>query len=329
MVMETMSPVVGRVRAYFAPVNRVAKQPTIFDAAQSGAFGLETPPAPWVNLGWITGFTRKCGTKVEPVRTGAPAVAQWQARTEIEATVSFSFESWGKLQLALAAGTQQMNLLRVAAGSAAEGSGGAGVAAVPVLTGSTATVLQVGAAAAAGFSVGELVAVDVDYAPATTGYVGSGVSGAYVQNALTDVDYVRRVTLNVGRITAVSAAGALTLECPLLAGVPTAAMKVSGVVGFCDREGSSFFQEWSALFVGEGQQGERVIWHYPRLQAMSGVAEMVTASSGGYEAMRLAGEFRALPVKDPVDGETVVCFRSYVAWLWLGCGLRARRKLSG
>jgi hypothetical protein len=329
MMTATMSPIVGRVRAYFAPVNRVAGTPTIFDAAQSGAFGLETPPVPWVNLGWITGFTRKCGTKVEPVRTGAPAVAQWQARTEIEATVSFSFESWGKLQLALAAGTQQMNLLRVAAGSAAEGSGGAGVAAVPVLTGSTATVLQVGAAAAAGFSVGELVAVDVDYAPATTGYVGSGVSGAYVQNALTDVDYVRRVTLNVGRITAVSAAGALTLECPLLAGVPTAAMKVSGVVGFCDREGSSFFQEWSALFVGEGQQGERVIWHYPRLQAMSGVAEMVTASSGGYEAMRLAGEFRALPVKDPVDGETVVCFRSYVAWLWLGCGLRARRKLSG
>jgi hypothetical protein len=313
MVMETMSPVVGRVRAYFAPVNRVAKQPTIFDAAQSGAFGLETPPAPWVNLGWITGFTRKCGTKVEPVRTGAPAVAQWQARTEIEATVSFGFESWGKLQLALAAGTQQMNLLKVAAGSAAEGSGGTGVAAVPVLAGSTATVLQLEAAAAAGFSVGELVAVDVDYAAATTGYVGSGVSGAYVQNALTDVDYVRRVTLNVGRVVAVSAAGALTLECPLLAGVPTAAMKVSGVVGFCDREGSSFFQEWSALFVGEGQQGERVIWHYPRLQAMSGVAEMSAASTGGYEAMRLAGEFRALPVKDPVDGETVVCFRTYVA----------------
>jgi hypothetical protein len=243
-----------------------------------------------------------------------------QARTEIEATVSFGFESWGKLQLALAAGTQQMNLLKVAAGSAAEGSGGAGMAAVPVLTGSTATVLQVGPAAAAGFRVGELVAVDVDYAPAATGYVGSGVSGAYVQTALDGssgaagaVDYVRRVTLNVGRITAVSGAGALTLETPLLAGVPTAAMKVSGVVGFCDREGSSFFQEWSALFVGEGQQGERVIWHYPRLQAMSGVAETSVASGGGYEAMRLAGEFRALPVKDPVDGETVVCFRSYVA----------------
>ena len=314
-VMETMAPVVGRVRAYFAPVNRGTAQPTIFDAAQSGAFALDTPPAPWVDLGWIAGFARKCGTKVEAVRAGAPAVVRMQARTEVEATVAFGFESWGKLQLALAAGTQQMNLLAVASGAAAEGSGGTGVAAVALLSGSTASVLQVGATAAAGFAVGELVAVDVDYA-GVTGYVGSGVSGAYVQTALTDVDYVRRVTLNVGRIAAIGisgGAGTLTLEAPLIAGVPTAAMKVSGVVGFCDREGSSFFQEWSAVFVGEGQQGERVIWHYPRLQSMQGVAEAAVAASGGYEKVRLGAAFRALPVKDPVDGETVVCFRSYVA----------------
>jgi hypothetical protein len=309
--METMAPMVGRVRAYFAPVNRGTAQPTIFDAAQSGAFALDTPPAPWLDLGWIAGFARKCGTKVEAVRAGAPAVVQMQARTEIEATVAFGFESWGKLQLALAAGTQQMNLLAVASGAVAEGSGETGVTAVALLTGSTASVLQVGAMAAAGFAVGELVAVDVDYAGAT-GYVGSCVSGAYVQTALTDVDYVRRVTLNVGRIASISA-GALTLEAPLIAGVPTSAMKVSGVVGFCDREGSSFFQEWSAVFVGEGQQGERVIWHYPRLQSMQGVAEAGVASSGGYEKVQLGAAFRALPVKDPVDGETVVCFRSYVA----------------
>jgi hypothetical protein len=310
-VMETMAPVVGRVRAYFAPVNRGTAQSTIFDAAQSGAFALDTPPAPWVDLGWIAGFARKCGTKVEAVRAGAPAVVQMQARTEIEATVAFGFEGWGKLQLALAAGTQQMNLLAVASGAAAEGSGGTGVAAVALLSGSTASVLQVGATAAAGFAVGELVAVDVDFTGAT-GYVGSGVSGAYVQTALTDVDYVRRVTLNVGRIASITA-GALTLEAPLIAGVPTAAMKVSGVVGFCDREGSSFFQEWSAVFVGEGQQGERVIWHYPRLQSMQGVAEAGVTASGEYEKVRLGAAFRALPVKDPVDGETVVCFRSYVA----------------
>ena len=314
-VMETMSPVVGQVRAYFAPVNRAAQQATIFDAAQSGAFVLNAPPAPWIDLGWIAGFARKCGTKIEAIRAGAPATTQMQARTEIEATVAFAFESWGKLQLALSAGTQQMNLLDVASGAAVEGSGGTAVAAVALLTGSTASVLQVGATAAAVFAVGELVAVDIDYA-GQTGFIASGVSGAYVQTALTDVDYVRRVTLNVGRIASigiVGATGALTLESPLIAGVPGASMKVSGVVGFCDREGSSFFQECSAVFVGEGQQGERVIWHYPRLQAMQGAAEASVASSGGYEKTRLGAAFRALPVKDPIDGESVVCFRSYVA----------------
>jgi hypothetical protein len=174
-------------------------------------------------------------------------------------------------------------------------------------------VVQVGVTAASAFAVGELIAVDVDYI-AQTGFVGSGVSGAYVQTALTDVDYIRRVTLNVGRITAINGAtGALMLQWPLVAGVPSASMKVSGVVGFCDREGSSFFQEWSAVFVGEGQQGERVIWHYPRLQALKGASETSATSDGGFEKMQLSAAFRALPVKDPVDGETVVCFRSYVA----------------
>jgi hypothetical protein len=314
-VSETMSPVMGRVRAYFAPVNRASETPTIFDAAQSGGFSLSVPPAPWVDLGWIDGFVRKCGTKVVALRTGSPATTQMQVRTEVEATVAFAFESWGKAQLALAAGTQQMNLLKTVSGATAEGSGGTAVAAVALTTGSTAAVLQVGATAAAGFAVGELVAVDVDYA-ATTGFIGSGLSGAYVKSVLSDVDYVRRVTLNVGRIASIgtlTAAGSLTLEAPLLAGAPSGSMKVSGVVGFCDREGSSFFQEWSGLFVGEGQQGERVVWHYPRLQAAAGVAEDVEAALGGLEKTRLAGLFRALPVVDPVDGETVVCFRSYVA----------------
>ena len=319
---DIMSPIVRRVRAYFAPVNRSAMQATLFDPAQSATFPLDAPPAPWVDLGWIADFTRKCGTKIEPVRTGAPAFTQLQTRTEVDATVSFRFESWRKLQLALAAGTQQMNLLKPAGGTTAEGSGGVAVAAVPLSStvASTATVLQLAASDAATFSVGELIAVDVDYT-GQTGFIGSGVSGAYVQTALNvsttgTADYVRRITLNVDRIASIGSgatAGAITLEAPLLAGAPTAAMKVNSVVGFCDREGSSFFQEWSALFVGEGSQGERVFWFYPRLQTLSGIAEAESASSGGYEQLRLSAAFRALPVKDPVDGETVVCFRSYVA----------------
>jgi hypothetical protein len=309
------TPVTRRVRAYFAPVNRAAGVPTIFDAAQSGAFALDDPPSPWIDLGWCTGFARKSETKVSTLQTGTPAVAQAQMRTEIDATVSLQFESWGKLQLALASGSQQMNLLQTAVGAVPNGSGGAALAAVPLATegSSMATQLNVGAAAAAAFAVGSVVAVDVDYT-GQVGYVGSGVSAAYVQSSSAvngDANYIRRVSLNVGRVIAVNA-GVLQLASPLPAGVPTVGMKVSALAGFVDREGGSFFQEWSALFVLQGEQGDRVIFHYPRLQAMQATAEVLETLAGPLEQVRLAGAFRALPVKDTNDGETVLCFRSYL-----------------
>jgi len=89
-------------------------------------------------------------------------------------------------------------------------------------------------------------------------------------------------------------------------------MKVSPLAGFVDREGGSFFQEWSGLFVMQGEQGDRVIYHYPRLQAMQGSAESIEALAGPLEQVRLAAAFRALPVKDANDGEMVLCFRSYL-----------------
>ena len=311
MVTDVMAPTVKRVRAYFAPVDRSAQKATIFDPAQSGLFALDAAPVPWIDLGWIHNFSRTSGTVISGVKAGAPASTQMQARVEVEATVKFGFESWGKLQLSLAAGTQQMNLLATQSGAASAGSGGLAVPAVALGAGCTATTLNVGSASSQ-FPVGSLVAVDVDYAGGTTGFVGSGISGAFVKAPLTDVDYVRRVTLNVGRVVAVSD-GVVTLERPLPASAPSAGMKVSAVVGFCDREGSSFFQEWSALFIAEGQQGERVIWHYPRLQAAAGIAEETAKSAGDYQVLGLAGVFRALPVIDAVDGERVVCFRSHVS----------------
>ena len=311
-VVGAVAPVTRRVRAYFAPVDRVAGVPTVFDAAQMGTFALSAPPAPWVDLGWCSGFVRKSATKVVTLTTGAPAVVQSQVRTEVEATVQFEFESWGKLQLALAAGSQQMNLLQTAVNAAANGSGGVAGAAVPLVAGSTATSLNVGAAAAR-FQVGELVAVDEDYV-AQVGFVGSGVSAAYVSSPASvanDINYVRRVSLNVGRVVAI-AGGVLQLGGALLAGAPPSGMQVSPLVGFVDREGGGFFQEWSGLFVMDGEQGDRVLYYYPRLQAMQGSAEMVKALAGPLEQVALAGAFRALPVKDANDGETVLCFRSYL-----------------
>jgi len=310
-----VAPATDRLRAYFAPVNRAAGAPTLFDPAQSGSFTLGTPPDPWIDLGWIAKFARKCGTKVDPLRAGSPAVTVGQVRAEIDATVAFEFETWGRLQATLASGSQQTNLLATASGAAANGSGGVAGAAAPLLTSpaSTAATLSIGTTAAVGFSAGNLVAVDIDYS-GQTGYVGAGVSAAYVQSAAAvnnDANYIRRVTLNVGVIVGIDS-GVLTLATPLPAGAPTSAMKVSKLVGFCDREGPSFFQEWSALFVAEGAQGDRILYHYPRLQAMQGSAESITAFAAPFESVRLAAAFRALPVKDNNDGETVVCFRSYL-----------------
>ena len=319
------APVVRRVRGYFAPVNRGVGAPVIFDPAELGRFSLDAPPAPWVSLGWIRNFARKAASKTTPIMAGIPAAVLEQTRETLDAHVSFQFLSWTKLTMGLAAGSQHMNLLVPVAGSAgqdsARGDGGTAVPAVVIQSGATATFLPLAAADAAGFSAGQIVAVDVDYA-GQTGFVGSPVSGAYVKAPLTDVDYVRRVTFNVATVATVATSGAvgLTLADALPGGVPAAGMKVQAVAGFVDREGGSFFQEWAALFVMEGAQGERIFFHYPRLQSLGSAAETATALAGkqggsqhgSLERVMLAGEFRALPVTDPLDGERVVCYRSFL-----------------
>jgi hypothetical protein len=319
-LVSATAPISNRLRAYFAPVNRATGTPTLFDPAQQGAFSLDTPPAPWIDLGWTSNFTRKSASKIAPLRTGAPAIVQTQVRSEVEATVSLDFESWGKLQLAVAAGSEQLNLLVTATGTNPNGSGGTAETAVPIiLSGSSATALNVGAAAST-FNIGDIVSVDIDYT-GQTGYVGSGVSAASVTSSAAvagDIHFIRRVTLNVGRVTAI-ASGILALGSPLIAGAPTAGMQISRVAGFCDREGGSFFQEWSALFVFDGQQGDRILYHYPRLQPLQGASEIAaplpvtaTGAAGPLERTRLAAAFRALPVTDANDSAQVLCFRSYI-----------------
>lgn len=323
-VLPAGAPVSRRVRAWFAPIDRSAAGQAgaslaVFDPAQMGGLDPDGLPAPWVDLGDCRGFVRRSGTKVEAVRAGSPGTAREQVRTEVEATIEVLFAQWGKLQLALSAGVQQLNVLAPAPGAAMSASGGVAVAAVPLvltdggvaLPPGTATTLPVGATAAALFPVGTIVAVDADYA-GQTGFVGAGASGGYlVSGAVADADYLRRVTLNVGVVASVSG-GVLTLASPLIAGSPTAAMKVSAVVGFADREGGGFFQEWTGLFCSEGEQGDRVWFFYPRLQAMAGAAEQAEVLEGPLAQMRLRGVFRALATKDSSDGSQALCYRSYL-----------------
>jgi hypothetical protein len=104
----------------------------------------------------------------------------------------------------------------------------------------------------------------------------------------------------------------LLLAQPLPAGVPVAGMKAQPVLGFVDREGGSFLQEWSALFVMACEQGDAVFFYYPRLQGMAGAAETASVLQKPLERVALAAAFRALPVVDAVDGQQVFCFRTYV-----------------
>ncbi|MGD0830911.1 MAG: hypothetical protein ABR907_08215 [Terracidiphilus sp.] len=308
------APVARRVRAYFAPVNRVAQTPVLFDPAEQDRFSLDTPLAPWISLGWIQGFTRNPISKTTSVLTGIPAATLEQVRETLEAQVSFEFLSWTKLTMALATGSQHMNILAPAGSTLPAADGAQAASAVITQSGSTATFVELASTDAAKFSPGSIIALDADYI-GQTGFVGSPISGAYLRQAVTDIDYVRRVTFNVALVSQVTSAG-LTLAEPLPGGAPPAGSKLQAVNGFVDREGGSFYQEWSALFVLEGSQGERIFFHYPRLQTMASAREAILPLDGkqkdGLVRVELKGQYLALPVVDPLDGERVVSYRSFL-----------------
>src|ERR1035438_8225127 len=142
------APVARRVRGYFAPVNRTAQTPVLFDPAEQGRFSLDAPPVPWIDLGWIQGFTRKPGSKTSPVLTGIPAGTLEQVRETLEAQVSFQFLSWTKLTMALATGSQHMNMLAA--------NGGPAAPAVTPLSGSTSGFVALAATDAATFAPGSI-----------------------------------------------------------------------------------------------------------------------------------------------------------------------------
>ncbi len=307
------APVTRRVRAYFAPVNRTTQTPVLFDPAQAMSFSLDAPPSPWIDLGWIENFTRKSSSKCGALITGIPAAPLEQTRETISANLAFEFMSWTKLTMALATGSQHMNLLAPATGAAAAADGAKAAPAVVVQSGSTASIIQVSATDVTGFVAGSMITVDADYI-GQTGFVGSPIAGAYLRQPLADVDYIRRVSFNVALVLAVSSTS-LILAQPLPGGAPATGSKIQALTGFVDREGGCFYQEWSALFVMQGSQGDRIFFHYPRLQSIAGAEEASSLLDNrhktGLARILLKGQFLAMPVIDPLDGERILCYRSF------------------
>ena len=298
----------GDVYAYFAPVNRSTETGTVFDP--SAGFDLNNPPAPWIHVGRVQNFKRSSATSIGAIRTGQAGAVQAQYRKAVDARVSLDFCEWGKLQMALAASSQHMNVL-ASNGSQPRASGGVAVAATPILTGSTATLILVATAALSNFSVGDMVVVDVDFVAGAT-ELGSGITGGTAAaTAQMDADAIRRVSYNVARVAAVTSTG-LQLDAPLLGGVPAATAQVQKVMGFVDREGGSFFQEWSALFALGEKNGGQVFYYYPRLQSSAPAEETFAKLDDDLRSAYLHAEFAAMASVDANNGETVVCYRSYI-----------------
>jgi len=302
-------------RGYFAPfVQGAQPAPSLFDPARQGRFDTNAPPAGWHDLGWIDQFRRSPAGRIGQIRSGYRGAVRAQYRGEVGSSVEFEFREWGKLQMALASGTTHFNILKAAAGSAEKPLGGTPSPAVALGSGSTASSIVLATGGGAQFQVGDFIAVDVDYT-GQSGYVGSGIQAAFVPPAaVTDVDFVRRVTFNVGVIKQI-AGDTLTLGQPLLGGSPPANAKVQATTGFASREGSSFLPSWSALFVVDTADGAQLYYYYPQLSISNeredGTFEVENIGTADVRGYSLRAEFNALAFEDPIDGETVVCYRGF------------------
>ena len=82
-----MRPVGRAVRAYVAPVERPSGTSSPFDPAAQGQFDLESPPSPWLDLGWVENFQRIAATKYETLRSGFSGSITVQYRSQPEARV--------------------------------------------------------------------------------------------------------------------------------------------------------------------------------------------------------------------------------------------------
>ena len=131
-----------------------------------------------------------------------------------------------------------------------------------------------------------------------------------------DVNYIRRITFNVARVSDKSPTSLLLAQ-PLLGGSPPLGAGAQKIAGFVDREGGSFFQEWSALFVQVEESGGRVCFYYPRLsptrsgQSAAYESETKFAIQEPIAVIAMHASFVAMPSQDENDGEVVMCYRSY------------------
>lgn len=337
-------------RSYFAPYNAAlgsavastALGPTILDLESSLPFNTNTPPAGWFDLGWIKDFKITPASKIGQVRSGYRGAVRAQYRGQVGESFEFKFREATRMAFKIAVGNVPFNLLT---GTTLQSTGplsASGAVAVPLgasgyqVNGAGTTAgnptLFVPSGSGAAFPAGTYVVCDIDYNTSTYGIIGEAGVPVF-QNAVTDINYIRKTSDFVARVTqvnltAVSGQDGLILDQPLIGGgsgtatntaaisSPPAASKVQAIDGWAVREGATYITEWSGAFVLDTVDSAQIVCYYPHISISQfkdidswALENAGTTDETGYE---LDCVMEALAFDDPLDGETVVGYKAFL-----------------
>ena len=295
--------------------------------------------AGWTDTGWIKEFKVSPQSKIGQVRSGYRGAVRAQYKGEIGEQFEFKFRESGRLQWKLSTGTTVYNLLYSvgspgttgpvsSAGSTAVAMGASGYIASGAVANYTGyATLYVPSGSGAAFPANSYLVCDEDYNGTDSGVVGS--NGAFLfPNATTDVDYIRKTSDFVARVVAVvtglpAGQDALILDQPFVGGgspaatngTPPTTSKVQRIVGWSAREGGTFIQEWSGLFITDTVDGAQIAFYYPHvsISQFRGLNPWAIENIGNTEMTgnELDCMFEALAYDDPEDGETIVGYRAF------------------
>lgn len=341
----------GGWRAFFSPYNaalgntnnNTSSGVAILDLQVSGPFNESALPGNFVDLGWIQKFKMTPGSKIGAVRSGYRGAVRAMYRGEVGETVEFTFREGTRLAWKIATGTEIFNLLKNpgATASTVGPLSSSGAAAVPLsasgymATGVVGTpsaglpTLFVPAGSGGAFPAGSYIVADNDYTAGQYGIVGAAGINIF-QNAVTDVDFIRKTSDFVARVVQVipgmlAGQDALILNNIFVGGGnaasgpvpygPQSTAKVQLIKGYLAREGGSFITEWSGLFCMDTIDGSQIAIYYPHLapNQFKDIAAWQLENAGttdltGYE---LDTVMTSLAFDDPLDGETVVRYAAY------------------
>lgn len=335
-------------RAFFAPFNiqlnagtaDSTQGPQILDLQSAGPFNTYAMPAGWTDLGWIKDFKITPASKVGQIKSGYRGATRQQIRGEIGETFEFKFRESTRMAFKIATGTEIFNLLKGTTATTIGPVSATGAQAVPLgasgyqANGAGTTLgsptLFVPASSGTLFAVNDDIVCDVDYNQSSVGFIGDNGIPIYANNAPQDVDFIRKTSDFVARITkivplAVAGQDGLVLSQPMVGGgsgpttvvntSPQVTSKIQKIKGWTAREGGTFITDWSAMFVLDTVDGDQLVQYYPHVSisqfrdfAAWAITNIGTTDLTGYE---LDCMLEALAFDDPLDGETVVCYRAF------------------